>query len=95
MIKSDNSAERFGHAREQTSQVGAAGNRMRERDNSLVNVGGGGPQSANHNQFLLRHHRWQRRGQSLVVWLPNSYALPADLAGRVPNWLSAGAKVTC
>ena len=36
MIEADNSAKRFGYAREQTSQVRAAGDRTRERDHSLI-----------------------------------------------------------
>jgi hypothetical protein len=36
MIEPDNSAKRFGYAREQTSQVSAAGDRTRERDHSLI-----------------------------------------------------------
>ena len=36
MIKADDSAKRFGYAREQTSQVSAAGDRTRERHHSLI-----------------------------------------------------------
>ena len=49
VVKPDNPAKRFGYAREQTSQVSAAGDGTRERDNRLVYVGGGCLHSPDHN----------------------------------------------
>src|ERR1035438_6508539 len=52
MVKPDSPAKSFAYAREQASQVSAAGYRTRELDNSLVNVGGGCLHSPDHKCFV-------------------------------------------
>src|SRR5579871_452454 len=53
VAKRHNSAKRIGDAREQASQISAAGDGTRERDNRLVNLSGRCLHSPDHSYFCL------------------------------------------